>query len=141
MDDLEVDDSLSVPGSELEWTAVRASGPGGQNVNKVATKVVLRFDPLSPSLTPSVSERLRRLAAGKLDAEGRIAIHCDTSRSQSANLALARERLAQLIRAALVVPKKRRPTRPSKAQKRKRLEGKRQTSEKKQQRKAGGSWE
>ena len=141
MDDLQINDSLSVPGSELLWTAVRASGPGGQNVNKVATKVVLRFDPLSPSLSPSVSDRLRRLAAGKLDAEGRIAIHCDSSRSQRANLELARERLAELIRAALVVPKRRRPTRPSKAQKRARLEGKRQTSEKKRQRRAGGSWE
>ena len=141
MDDLRVSDSLSVPGSELEWTAVRASGPGGQNVNKVATKVVLRFDPASPSLTATVRERLRKLAQSKLDAGGRIAIHCDSSRSQSTNLELARERLAELIRAALVVPKRRRPTKPSKAQKRARLEGKRQTSEKKRQRRASGSWD
>jgi ribosome-associated protein len=141
MDDLRVNDSLSVPGSELEWTAVRASGPGGQNVNKVATKVVLRFDPGSASLGVSVSERLRRLAQGKLDAGGRIAIHCDSSRSQSTNLELARERLAELIRAALVAPKRRRPTKPSKAQKRARLEGKRQTSEKKRQRRTTGNWD
>src|SRR5512147_942749 len=123
MDDLHVTDSLCVPGSELEWTAVRASGLGGQNVNKVSTKVVLRFDPDSPSLTVFVRERLKRLAAAKLDAGGRIAIHCDSSRSQSSNLELARARLAELIRAALVVPKRRRPTKPSKAQKRARLEG------------------
>jgi ribosome-associated protein len=120
---------------------VRASGPGGQNVNKVATKVVLRFDPRSPSLSAKVSERLQRLAAGRLDAEGRIAIHCDTSRSQSKNLSLARERLIELIQAALVVPKKRRPTKPSKAAKRARLEGKRQTGEKKRQRRSGGTWD
>jgi ribosome-associated protein len=141
VDDLEVTGSLIVPGSELEWTAVRASGPGGQNVNKVATKVVLRFDPRSPSLSAKVSERLQRLAAGRLDAEGRIAIHCDTSRSQSKNLSLARERLIELIQAALVVPKKRRPTKPSKAAKRARLEGKRQTGEKKRQRRSGGTWD
>ena len=141
MDDLEVTSSLVVPGSELEWTAVRASGPGGQNVNKVATKVVLRFDPRSPSLSAKVSERLQRLAANRLDAEGRIAIHCDTSRSQSKNLGLARERLVELIQAALVVPKRRRPTKPSKAAKRKRLEGKRQTAEKKQQRRTSSGWE
>lgn len=137
-DDLQVNDRLTVPGSELDWTAVRSGGPGGQNVNKVATKVVLRFDPRSPSLSAAVSERLQRLAAARLDAGGRIAIHCDTTRSQSKNLALARERLVELIRAALVVPKRRRATRPSKAVQRARLEGKRQTSEKKRQRRAGG---
>lgn len=141
MDDLEVNDSLTVPGSELEWTAVRASGPGGQNVNKVATKVVLRFDPRSPCLPAKVSERLQRLAASRLDAEGRIAIHCDTSRSQTKNLALARERLVELIRAALVVPKRRRPTQPSRAAKRARVEGKRQTGEKKRQRRTGSGWD
>jgi ribosome-associated protein len=138
VDDLEVSAGVVVPGSELEWTAVRSSGPGGQNVNKVATKVVLRFDPRSPSLAAAVSARLQRLAASRLDAEGRIAIHCDSSRSQSKNLSLARERLVELIRAALVVPKRRRATKPSKAAKRARLEGKRQTSEKKQQRRARG---
>ena len=141
MEDLEVSDKVVVPASELDWTAVRASGPGGQNVNKVATKVVLRFDPRSPSLPVRVSERLQRLAASRLDSEGRIAIHCDSSRSQSKNLTLARERLAELIRVALVVPKRRRPTKPSKAAKRARLEGKRQTAEKKRQRQSSGGWD
>jgi ribosome-associated protein len=139
-DDLVVNERLTIPGSELDWTAVRASGPGGQNVNKVATKVVLGFDPRSPSLPAAVSQRLLSLAKNRLDAEGRLTITCDETRSQSKNLRLACERLAELIRAALVVPKRRRPTRPSKAQKRARVENKRLTGDKKRERK-GPSWD
>jgi len=133
-----VTNEVVVPASELSWTAVRAGGPGGQNVNKVATKVELRFAPLeSRVLSESVCRRLLALAAPRLDAERRIVVTCETTRSQSQNLELARERLAELIRAALVVPKRRRKTRPSAASKRRRLDEKRRTSEKKHARRGG----
>ncbi|HEY3497756.1 MAG TPA: aminoacyl-tRNA hydrolase, partial [Polyangiaceae bacterium] len=85
---------------------------------------------------PAVKARLLARAAGRLDAEGRLLITADTTRSQSQNLELARERLAELVRAALVVPKKRRPTRPSRGARERRLESKRMVSEKKRARKA-----
>ncbi|MGC4094967.1 MAG: alternative ribosome rescue aminoacyl-tRNA hydrolase ArfB [Polyangiaceae bacterium] len=138
--DLVVSARLTIPGSELDWSAVRASGPGGQNVNKVATKVMLCFDPRSPSLPLAVSLRLLALAKNRLDAEGRLVVSCDETRSQTKNLKLACERLAELIRTALVAPKRRRPTRPSAAMERARLENKRATSNKKRERRRS-SWD
>ena len=138
--DLEINAALSIPSAELEWRAVRSGGPGGQNVNKVATKVLLLFDPDSSSLSPSVRERLRRLAANRLAADGRIAVSCETTRSQAKNLSLARELLAELIRSALVVPKRRKKTRPSAAVKRARVDQKRKTAAKKQTR-AKPNWD
>jgi ribosome-associated protein len=130
--DLVVTPTLSIPAAELFWTAVRSSGAGGQNVNKVSTKVELRFDfEASGSLQGPVKARLARIAAGRLDAEGRIVITSQVTRFQAQNLEDAREKLAGLIRAALVVPKRRRPTRPSRASKERRLDSKRRTSEKK----------
>jgi len=134
-DPLTVTSSIMIPGEELEWTAVRSGGPGGQNVNKVATKVELRFDPeRSVALSAAVKARLVARTRNRLDADGRVLITCDETRSQLRNLELARERLAELVRAALVVPKKRRATRPTRASKERRLEGKRQVAEKKRQR-------
>jgi ribosome-associated protein len=124
-----------VPERELVWAAVRSSGPGGQNVNKVASKVELRFDfEASDSLSPSVKARLRALATHRLDADGRILIVSQLTRNQPQNLADARERLGQLIERALVVPKVRRATKPSRASKRARLQNKRVVSEKKRSR-------
>lgn len=126
---------LSIPERELGWTAVRASGPGGQNVNKVASKVLLRFDlPGSTVLEPAVKARLRALAHGRLDAQGHLFIVSQVTRNQAQNLADARARLAALVARALVVPRSRRATRPTRAAKRARVADKRKTSLKKQNR-------
>jgi ribosome-associated protein len=135
MPNLVVHPGIIVPERELAWTAVRASGPGGQNVNKVSSKVELRFDfEASSALPASVKARLRALAERRLDAEGRILITSQVTRNQPQNLTDARQRLAELIAKALVVPKRRRPTRPSRAAKRARVNDKRVQSKKKQSR-------
>ncbi len=138
MTDLFITDALTLPSAELAWTAVRSGGPGGQNVNKVSTKVELRFDLQgSVVLGAAVRARLATLARGRLDANGRILITCDETRSQLRNLELSRERLAELVRAALVRPKARRPTRPSRGSNERRLTAKRMTGEKKAGRRGG----
>jgi ribosome-associated protein len=135
MEDLVVRTGLIVSERELEWTAVRSSGPGGQNVNKVSSKVELRFDfEESLVLSGAVKTRLRALAQHRLDAEGRILIVSQVTRNQPKNLADARQRLVDLITLALVVPKPRRATRPSRAAKRARVKDKRANSQKKQSR-------
>jgi ribosome-associated protein len=135
MADLEVRPGLVIPERELSWVAVRASGPGGQNVNKVSSKVELRFDfEASAALGAAVKARLRKLAEHRLDAEGRILIVSQVTRNQPQNLADARARLAALIAQALVVPKRRRATRPSLSAKRARLSDKRAQAQKKQNR-------
>jgi ribosome-associated protein len=135
MEDLVVRTGLIVSERELEWTAVRASGPGGQNVNKVSSKVELRFDfEASEALSGAVKTRLRALAQHRLDAEGRILIVSQVTRAQPKNLADARQRLIELIALALVAPKPRRATRPSRAAKRARVKDKRANSQKKQSR-------
>ncbi|MBK7580662.1 MAG: aminoacyl-tRNA hydrolase [Myxococcales bacterium] len=133
--DLVVNSSLTIPEADLGVRAVRSSGPGGQNVNKVSTKIELRFDLRSTSaLRPEVKVRLRRLAASRLDAEGALVITSQATRSQAQNLEDARAKLADLIRAALFVPKRRRPTKPTRASKERRLDAKRHQSQKKQTR-------
>jgi ribosome-associated protein len=137
--DLVVGPGLVVPGEELSWTASRSGGPGGQNVNKVSTKVELRFDlARNRTLHDGVKARLRAREAGRFDAAGKLVVTCDTTRSQSRNLELAREKLAEMVRAALAVPKQRRPTAPSKAARRRRVEQKRRVGDKKRERRGRG---
>ena len=137
-DDLFVTPTVFVPGRELSWSASRSGGPGGQNVNKVSTKVELRFDLASNrTLHDAVKVRLRSRQAGRFDANGKLIVTCDSTRSQTRNLELARERLAEMVRAALVAPKKRRPTAPSSTARRKRLEHKRHVGAKKRARRSG----
>jgi ribosome-associated protein len=119
-------DSALPPAAELEFRYVRASGPGGQNVNKVSTAVELRFDiASSPTLSDDVKARLRRLAGRRVSAEGVLLIDARRFRTQEANRRDAVARLGDLLRAALVKPKKRVATRPTRASKERRIAGKR----------------
>ena len=124
-----VTDTISIDDDELEEAFVRSSGPGGQNVNKVSSAVQLRFDVRkSPSLPNDVAVRLMRLAGKRLTKEGVIVIVAQSHRDQTRNRADARERLFDLIRQAAVRPVPRRATKVPKAQKRKRVEGKKHRS-------------
>jgi len=121
---LEVGDVV-IPAADLSMRAVRSSGPGGQNVNKLATAVQLRFDVrYSPSLSHEVRARLERLAGKRLTRDGVLVITAQRHRTQERNRDDALERLVELIRAAAVRPTPRRPTRPTLGSKVRRLEGK-----------------
>jgi ribosome-associated protein len=135
---LKITDEISVDERELEERFVRASGPGAQNVNKVSTAVELRFDvDRSASFPEGVRERVSRLAGRRFSDEGILVIRGDRFRTQERNREDARERLAQLIRQAAVVPKRRVPTKPSRAAKERRREEKARRSRVKRLRGSG----
>jgi ribosome-associated protein len=132
---LSITPTLAIDESEIKLEFVRASGPGGQNVNKVATAVQLRFDVLnSPSLPADVRERLARLAGSRMTEDGVLVITARQFRSQERNRQAAVERLVDLVRQAAEKPKPRRKTRPTLASKQRRLEGKRRRSQTKRMR-------
>ncbi len=126
---LEVTPAVSIPEEDLEWKFIRASGPGGQNVNKVSSAVQLRFLlPQNTTLPAPVRARLKRIAGHRIGEDGTLLISARSERSQEQNRRAALERLADLVRTALIEPKIRRKTRPTAASRERRIESKKHRS-------------
>jgi ribosome-associated protein len=139
---IDVTAHIAIDEQEIEESFVRSSGPGGQNVNKLSTAVQLRFDVRhSPSLPQDVRERLERLAGSRLSNDGVLVIIAQRHRTQPRNRQDALNRLIDLIRQAAIVPIKRRPTRPTRASRERRIEGKKRRSGVKHLRRAKPSFD
>ena len=126
---IHVTDTIAIDDREVDERFVRASGPGGQNVNKVATAVELRFDVAASSLPPDVKRRLAALAGSRMTTEGVLVLDSREHRTQAQNREAARARLVALLQQAAVRPKKRRPTKPKPAAREARLKAKKLRSE------------
>src|SRR3954451_7952041 len=135
---LKITDTLAIDDHEIDERFVRSSGPGGQHVNKVSTAVELRFNVGASSLPADIKERLRSLAGNRLTSDDVVLIDSREHRGQTQNREAARARLVALLQHAAKRPKTRRPTRPKRAAKEKRLESKRQRSEVKSLRSRSG---
>jgi ribosome-associated protein len=130
---IEITPQIVIPDDELEWKFIRASGPGGQNVNKVSSAVQLRFLlPLNTSLPVTARNRLRATAGQKVNDDGSILLTARSERSQEQNRRAATERLTALLLTALIEPKIRKKTRPTKASKERRVDSKKRRSATKQ---------
>ena len=130
MPDIPVNDRVVVPDSAVETKAVRASGPGGQNVNKLATKIQMRVDlDRIAGLFPDELLRVRVFLKSRLDADGRLLVMSQETRDQARNREDCARKVAGLLRAALVRPKPRRPTKPTRASKERRIEAKRRRAD------------
>ena len=139
---IRITDQISIDESELHESFVRSSGPGGQNVNKLSTAVQLRFDVRhSPSLPSDVAVRLMRLAGRRITKDGVLVLIAQNHRTQERNRAEAQERLIDLIQQAAVRPIPRRATKPTRASKQRRIEGKKRRSVIKRQRQSKPSIE
>lgn len=124
-----ITDDIQIDENELQWHFVRASGPGGQHVNKVSTAVILRFNAAaSPAIDKRIEKRLRQIAGRRMTADGQLIIRASRFRSQSQNRQDAIERLRHLIRRAAARPKQRRKTRPTRSSVERRLAGKQRRS-------------
>ncbi|MBO6555417.1 MAG: aminoacyl-tRNA hydrolase [Pseudomonadales bacterium] len=125
---------VDIPESEIEWSAIRASGPGGQHVNKVSTGVHLRFDLKSSSLSEALKEKLLRINDSRINSDGVVVIKSVAFRSQEKNRLAALDRLDQLLEQAQRVQKPRRKTRPTKASVKRRLDSKKKQGDRKKSR-------
>lgn len=136
-----VTDSVSIPDDELQWEYARSGGPGGQNVNKVASKATLRWAvAASAAISPDAKARLLAAHPSHVTTEGEFLVTSQEYRDQERNRQRCEEKLADMVRAALTPPKPRKKTKPTKASQRRRVDDKKRQGEKKSGRKGGG-WE